>query len=94
MLVRLGVAMTDTCINYQTIQAPTRGEHLAFGDEVAFQRVVEAQVAEVIEDDPQLRHPFQSTETLVSQPGAVAGKWADAAAAQMLDWQRQLGGTR
>ena len=30
--VRLGVAMTDTCINYQTIQAPTRGEHLAFGD--------------------------------------------------------------
>jgi predicted aconitase len=31
-LVRLGVSMTDTCINYQTIQAPTRGEHLAFGD--------------------------------------------------------------
>ena len=30
--VRLGVAMTDTCINYQTIQAPTRHEHLAFGD--------------------------------------------------------------
>ena len=30
--VRLGVTMTDTCINYQTIQAPTRGEHLAFGD--------------------------------------------------------------
>jgi predicted aconitase len=30
--VRLGVAMTDTCINYQTIQAPTRDEHLAFGD--------------------------------------------------------------
>ncbi len=30
--VRLGVAMTDTCINYQTIQAPTRGEHVAFGD--------------------------------------------------------------
>ena len=28
----LGVAMTDTCINYQTIQAPTRGEHVAFGD--------------------------------------------------------------
>ena len=28
----LGVAMTDTCINYQTIQAPTRNEHLAFGD--------------------------------------------------------------
>lgn len=30
--VKLGVSMTDTCINYQTIQAPTRGEHLAFGD--------------------------------------------------------------
>jgi len=30
--VRLGVSMTDTCINYQTIQAPTRGEAVAFGD--------------------------------------------------------------
>jgi predicted aconitase len=30
--VKLGVVMTDTCINYQTIQAPTRGEHVAFGD--------------------------------------------------------------
>ena len=30
--VKLGVAMTDTCINYQTIQAPIRGEHVAFGD--------------------------------------------------------------
>ena len=30
--VELGVAMTDTCINYQTIQAPTRNEHVAFGD--------------------------------------------------------------
>lgn len=29
---KLGVSMTDTCINYQTIQAPTRGEHVAFGD--------------------------------------------------------------
>src|SRR6266851_8789130 len=28
----LGVAMTNTCINYQTIQAPTRNEHVAFGD--------------------------------------------------------------
>jgi predicted aconitase len=28
----LGVMMTDTCINYQTIQAPTRHEHVAFGD--------------------------------------------------------------
>ena len=30
--VKLGVSMTDTCINYQTIQAPTRGEPVAFGD--------------------------------------------------------------
>jgi hypothetical protein len=30
--VKLGVSMTDTCINYQTIQAPTRGERVAFGD--------------------------------------------------------------
>jgi predicted aconitase len=29
---KLGVAMTNTCINYQTIQAPTRNEHVAFGD--------------------------------------------------------------
>ncbi|MFN2646285.1 MAG: aconitase X [Burkholderiales bacterium] len=29
---RLGVMLTDTCINYQTIQAPGRGEHVAFGD--------------------------------------------------------------
>ncbi len=29
---RLGVALTDTCINYQTIQAPIRNEHVAFGD--------------------------------------------------------------
>jgi predicted aconitase len=29
---KLGVSMTDTCINYQTIQAPTRNEHVAFGD--------------------------------------------------------------
>lgn len=29
---QLGVSMTDTCINYQTIQAPVRGEHVAFGD--------------------------------------------------------------
>jgi predicted aconitase len=28
----LGVSMTDTCINYQTIQAPIRGERVAFGD--------------------------------------------------------------
>ena len=28
----LGVSLTDTCINYQTIQAPTRGERVAFGD--------------------------------------------------------------
>ena len=30
--VKLGVTMTDTCINYQTIQAPTPREHVAFGD--------------------------------------------------------------
>jgi predicted aconitase len=30
--VRLGVNMTDTCINYQTVLAATRGEHVAFGD--------------------------------------------------------------
>jgi predicted aconitase len=29
---RLGILMTDTCINYQTIQAPSRGESVAFGD--------------------------------------------------------------
>jgi predicted aconitase len=28
----LGVLMTDTCINYQTVMAPVRGEHLAMGD--------------------------------------------------------------
>jgi predicted aconitase len=27
-----GVMMTDTCINYQTIMPPVRGEHLALGD--------------------------------------------------------------
>lgn len=29
---RLGVTLTDTCINYQTVLAATRGEHVAFGD--------------------------------------------------------------
>src|SRR5947209_8348118 len=28
----LSVLMTDTCINYQTIMPPVRGEHVAFGD--------------------------------------------------------------
>ena len=28
----LGVMMTNTCINYQTIMPPVLGEHLAFGD--------------------------------------------------------------
>jgi len=28
----LGVLMTDTCINYQTIMPAVRGEHMAFGD--------------------------------------------------------------
>jgi predicted aconitase len=32
VLRAFGVLMTDTCINYQTIMAPIRGEHLAFGD--------------------------------------------------------------
>ena len=31
-LSALGVLMTDTCINYQTIMAPLRGEHVAYGD--------------------------------------------------------------
>ncbi len=31
-LVKLGVSMTDTCINYQTVLSATRGEHVAFGD--------------------------------------------------------------
>lgn len=30
--VALGVMMTDTCINYQTIMPPVKGEHLAYGD--------------------------------------------------------------
>jgi predicted aconitase len=30
--VRLGVAMTDTCINYQTVLPATRGEAVAYGD--------------------------------------------------------------
>ena len=28
----LGVLMTDTCINYQTIMPPVRGAHVAYGD--------------------------------------------------------------
>jgi predicted aconitase len=28
----LGVLMTDTCINYQTVMPPVKGEHLAMGD--------------------------------------------------------------
>jgi predicted aconitase len=31
-LSAFGVLMTDTCINYQTIMAPVRGEHMAYGD--------------------------------------------------------------
>lgn len=30
--LKMGIFMTDTCINYQTIMAPVYGEHLAFGD--------------------------------------------------------------
>jgi len=28
----LGILMTDTCINYQTIMPPVQGDHVAFGD--------------------------------------------------------------
>ena len=28
----MGVMMTDTCINYQTIMPPVRGDHVAYGD--------------------------------------------------------------
>ncbi len=28
----LGILMTDTCINYQTIMPPVSGEHVAYGD--------------------------------------------------------------
>ena len=31
-LEALGVLMTDTCINYQTIMPPVLGEHVAYGD--------------------------------------------------------------
>ena len=30
--VKLGVLMTDTCINYQTVMPAIRGEHVAYGD--------------------------------------------------------------
>lgn len=29
---KLGILMTDTCINYQTIMPPVQGDHVAFGD--------------------------------------------------------------
>lgn len=29
---RMGILMTNTCVNYQTIMPPVRGEHVAFGD--------------------------------------------------------------
>ena len=28
----MGIMMTDTCINYQTIMPPVRGNHVAYGD--------------------------------------------------------------
>ena len=31
-LESLGILMTDTCINYQSVLPPVRGEHLAYGD--------------------------------------------------------------
>jgi predicted aconitase len=30
--LRLGIVMTDTCINYQTIMPPVLGDHVAYGD--------------------------------------------------------------
>ncbi len=29
---KLGIMLTDTCINYQTIMPPVQGEHVAYGD--------------------------------------------------------------
>ncbi|MCG8446169.1 MAG: aconitase X catalytic domain-containing protein [Hyphomicrobiales bacterium] len=29
---QMGILMTDTCINYQTIMPPVQGDHLAYGD--------------------------------------------------------------
>jgi predicted aconitase len=29
---RMGILMTNTCVNYQTIMAPVLGDHVAFGD--------------------------------------------------------------
>ena len=31
-LEALGILMTDTCVNYQTIMPPVHGEHVAYGD--------------------------------------------------------------
>ena len=31
-LKKMGILMTDTCINYQTVAPPLFGEHIAFGD--------------------------------------------------------------
>jgi predicted aconitase len=31
-MAALGILLTDTCINYQSVLPPIRGEHLAFGD--------------------------------------------------------------
>ena len=30
--VSMGIVMTNTCINYQTVMPPVRGEHVAYGD--------------------------------------------------------------
>ncbi|MXZ80852.1 MAG: DUF521 domain-containing protein [Gammaproteobacteria bacterium] len=29
---RMGILMTNTCINYQTVMSPVKGDHVAFGD--------------------------------------------------------------
>jgi predicted aconitase len=31
-MAKLGILLTNTCINYQSVLPPVRGEHLAFGD--------------------------------------------------------------
>jgi len=31
-LERMGILMTNTCINYQTIMPPVQGDHVAYGD--------------------------------------------------------------
>ena len=46
----LGVLMTNTCINYQTILPPVRGEHLAMGDTGVVASDVVASIAPTLLD--------------------------------------------